>query len=249
MNDLANQIATTQHFAIEFEDQGVNRLMSVKFWKDNTLCRVYVCRSGLPSSDLTGELGSLSRLLSVVSTKADIVACSGCPVELIQTIDNNVFFPRAVQSCFRFEHLQLQKMMHKPTFSVFGRIDFFSVLKCLVVSLGAASSEDWALQSPELARVSILSSNMKRKGLGGRFGQKTIRVRLGYRYLQTGLAEFTQPLSGTCKTLEGDPAVPDVPYSTPGNAGGPQSSAELRVVSHLRLLLHRQVGVLPTHNQ
>ena len=53
MNDLANQIATTQHFAIEFEDQGVNRLMSVKFWKGDTLCRVYVCRSGLPSSDLT----------------------------------------------------------------------------------------------------------------------------------------------------------------------------------------------------
>ena len=167
MNDLANQIATTQHFAIEFEDQGVNRLMSVKFWKGDTLCRVYVCRSGLPSSDLTGELGSLSRLLSVVSTKADIVACSGCPVELIRTIDYNAFFPRAVQSCFRFEHLQLQKMMHKPTFSVFGRIDFFSVLKCLMVSLGAATDEDWVLQSPELARVSILSSNMRRKRLGG----------------------------------------------------------------------------------
>ena len=164
MNDLANQIATTQNFAIEFEDQGVNRLMSVKFWKGNTLCRVYVCRSGLPSSDLTGELGSLSRLLSVVSTKADIVACSGCPVELIRTIDYSAFFPRAVQSCFRFEHLQLQKMMHKPTFSVFGRIDFFSVLKCLIVPLGAATDEDWVLQSPELARVSILSSHMRRKG-------------------------------------------------------------------------------------
>ena len=60
MNDLANQIATTQHFAVEFEDQGVNRLMSVKFWKGDTLCRIYVCRCGLPSSDLTGELGSLS---------------------------------------------------------------------------------------------------------------------------------------------------------------------------------------------
>ena len=180
MNDLAEQIATTQHFAIEFEDEGVNRLMSVKFWKGDTLCRIYVCRSGLPSSVLTGELGSLSRLLSVVSTKADIVACSGCPVELIQTIDHNAFFPRAVQSCFRFEHLQLQKMMHKPTYSVFGRIDFFSVLKCLMVSLGAATGEDWVLQSPELAQVSILNSNIRRKGLGGRYGQKTIWVRLGH---------------------------------------------------------------------
>ena len=115
MSELAEQIATTQCFAIDFESVGVNRLMSVKFWKGDFLCRVFVCRSGLPSTDLTGELGSISRLLSVVSTKADIVACSGCPVELIQTIDHNAFFPRAVQSCFRFEQLQLQKMMHKPT--------------------------------------------------------------------------------------------------------------------------------------
>ena len=160
MSELAEQIATTQCFAIEFENVGVNRLTSVKFWKGDSLCRVFVCRSGLPSTDLTGELGSISRLLSVVSTKADIVACSGCPVELIQTIDHNGFFPRAVQSCFRFEQLQLQKMIHKPTYSVFGRIDFFSVLKCLIVSLGAATGEDWVLESPDLGRVSILSPLM-----------------------------------------------------------------------------------------
>ena len=156
MSELAEQIATTQCFAIEFENVGVNRLMSIKFWKGDSLCRVFVCRSGLPSADLTGDLGSISRLLSVVSTKADIVACSGCSVELIQTIDHNEFFPRAVQSCFRFEQLQLQKMMHKPAYSVFGRIDFFSVLKCLIVSLGAATGEDWVLESPDLGRVSLL---------------------------------------------------------------------------------------------
>ena len=158
MCELAEQIAITQCFAYEFEKFGVNKLMSVKFWKGDSLCRVFVCRSGLPSTDLTGELGSISRLLSVVSTNADIVACSGCPVELIQTIDHNAFFPQAVQSCFRFEQLQLQKMMHKPTYSVFGRIDFSSVLRCLIVSLGAATGEDSVLQSPDLARVSISSS-------------------------------------------------------------------------------------------
>ena len=132
--------------------------MSVKFWKGDSLCRVFICRSGLLSTDLNRELGSLSRILSVVSTKADIVACSECPVELIQTIDHSDYFSRAVQSCFRFEHLRLQTMMHKPTYSLFGRIDFFSVLKSLIVSLGAATGEDWVLQSPDLAQVSILHS-------------------------------------------------------------------------------------------
>ena len=113
MSDLAEQIAITQCFGIEFENVGLNRLMSVRFWNGDSLCRVFVCRSGLPSADLTGELGSLSRLLSVVSTKADIVACSGCPVELFKTIDHSDLFSRAVQSCFRFEHLRLETIMHK----------------------------------------------------------------------------------------------------------------------------------------
>ena len=52
-------------------------------------------------------------------------------------------------------------MMRKPTYSVFGRIDFFSVLKCLMVSLGAATGEDWVLQSPDLAQVRILCSPIR----------------------------------------------------------------------------------------
>ena len=150
---MAEQIAATQCVGLEYERAGVNRLMSVRFWKGDSLCKVFVCRSGLPTLDLTGELGSLSRFLSVVSTKADVVACSGCPVEMICIIDRCALFSRAVQSCFRFEHLDLQTMMHKHTYSVFGRIDFFSVLKSLLVSLGSATGEDWVMQSPELAQV------------------------------------------------------------------------------------------------
>ena len=160
MSDLAEQIATTQCFGIEFENVGTNRFMTARFWKGDSLCRVFICRSGLPSSDLTGELGSLSRLLSVVSTRADIVACSGCTVDLVKTIDHSDLFSRSVQSCFRFEHLRLETMMRKPTYSVFGRIDFFSVLKSLMVSLGGATDEDWVMQSPDLAQVRIFSSSL-----------------------------------------------------------------------------------------
>ena len=41
--------------------------MSLCFWKGVIVFKVFICRSGLPSTGLTGELGSLSRLLSVVS--------------------------------------------------------------------------------------------------------------------------------------------------------------------------------------
>ena len=128
--------------------------MSVRFWKGEELCRVLVCRNGLPSSELTGELGSVSRLLSVVSTRTDIVGCSGCPVDLLSTIDQSLFFTRGLQSCFRFEQVDLPRLMHKLNYSVFGHIDFFSVLNGLVISLGGSLTTDWIQRSPELTRVS-----------------------------------------------------------------------------------------------
>ena len=154
MHDIADHISSSQFFALEFEDEGASRFMSLRYWKCQHLRRVVICRSGLPSTDLTGELGSLARLLSVVSTKADIVACSGCPSELIRTQDELPTSSRAVQSCFRFSQLNLPKLMHKSSYSVFGHLDFFSVLRGLVISLGGSSQEDWVQRSPELAKVS-----------------------------------------------------------------------------------------------
>ena len=127
--------------------------MSARFWKGTELCRIYICRSSLPSPDPAGEMGSLSRHLSVASTHCEIVACSGCPAHLIRVTDCSEFFTRGVQSCFRFENLSLRYLMHKSSYSVFGHIDFFSVLQALLVSLGGSLKEEWALRSPELSKL------------------------------------------------------------------------------------------------
>ena len=107
MSDTAEHVATEQCFAIEFEDKGASRFMSLRNWKGQEICRVVLSRSGLPSTELTGELGSLDRLLSVVSTKADTVACSGCSAALVFFIDEIPASTRTVQSCFRFSQLDL----------------------------------------------------------------------------------------------------------------------------------------------
>ena len=129
MSDIAEYVAAEQCFALVFEDKGTGRFMCIRFWKGQDLCQVVVCRSGHPSTDLTGELGSLARLLSAVSTKADVVACSGCPSDLVRTIDEMFCFTRSVQRCFRFDHLNLPRMMHKSSYSVFGHIDFVCVVR------------------------------------------------------------------------------------------------------------------------
>ena len=158
-NPILNSVSHfRQYFNISSIAPYRTLLMSLRFWKGRELFRVTVCRNGPPSSDLVGELGSLARLFSVVSTKADIVACSGCPAELLRTMDEMQTTTRAVQSCFRFSQLDMPHLIHKLSYSVFGHIDFFSVLKGLVISLGSSLREDWVQRSPELVRVSIFQS-------------------------------------------------------------------------------------------
>ena len=43
--------------------------------------------------------------------------------------------------------------MHKDSYSVFGRIDFFSVLQCLVICLSGTLQMEWTLFTPELTKV------------------------------------------------------------------------------------------------
>ena len=153
LEDISTCVLESGRFSLEFERRGHYLEMHVRFWKQETLCKVFVCRSGLFNKDIEGELGSLSRFLSAVSTEPDIVACSGCPLSFIQTVDKSPIFKHAVQFPYRFDNLKLEKLMHKKSFSVFGRIDFFSVMKQLLVSLGGSLEESWTLSTPELSKV------------------------------------------------------------------------------------------------
>ena len=157
MEDMSKHTIETGMFAVEFERKGHYYHLYIRFWSDSVLSRVYVCRSGVANPDIEGRLGSLSRLLSAISTEPDIVACSGCPLSFIQTIDKSPYFSHAVQYPFRFDLFDLEKMMHKKSFSVLGRIDFFSVMRQLLVSLGGSLEETWTISTPELSKVTFFN--------------------------------------------------------------------------------------------
>ena len=155
IEDIAQSIIESGQYSLEFERKGHYLHMYVRFWKEEFLCKVYVCRSGLLVKDIEGELGSLSRFMSAVSSEPDIVACSGVPLSFIETIDKSPMFKRSLQYPYRFDGFNLEKLMHKRSYSVFGRIDFFSVMRQLLVSLGGSLDEAWAVSSPELSKVII----------------------------------------------------------------------------------------------
>ena len=80
-------------------------------------------------------------------------SCTGCSVRTIQLVDLNPYSSFSIASPPRVEELSLPQLMHRKSQSVFGRVDFFSTLRYLVVSLRGRLELGWVLLSPELSKV------------------------------------------------------------------------------------------------
>ena len=132
--------------------------MAVRFWRDDVIQRIELCRHPLASSYPGNFFGSISRLLSFVSVGPNLVSVSGCPSAVLQTLDRSDLFKFSLQYPFRFEVLSLPKLKHQKYECFFGKIDIFSQVKYLTVFLVNGLSQTWMLDCPNLSTVSIFSS-------------------------------------------------------------------------------------------
>ena len=142
-------------YALEFEQKGPMPFLHLRFWHEGQLCRVLIRRTGRTVGQTSAELCLLSYLLAAISPRASPVCCSGSTQSLVQLLDECPLFSLAVRSRKRFEEISLEKVKHKKSYSVFGRINFYAVIKYIVVCLGGSLDLEWILVAPELARVSI----------------------------------------------------------------------------------------------
>ena len=150
---LGNEILTAGQYSVEFEPQGVFLLLHLRFWKANRLCRVYVRRTERIHGQTSAELQLVATLLAAISTEADLVCCFGATHNLVQLLDRAPFSRHGVQRPTLFNEITIKKLMHKDSYSVFGRIDFFSVLQYLVICLSGTLQMEWTLFTPELTKV------------------------------------------------------------------------------------------------
>ena len=132
---LGNEILTAGQYSVEFEPQGVFLLLHLRFWKANRLFRVYVLRTGRLHGQTSAELQLVATLLAAISTEADLVCCSGATHNLVQLLDRAPFSQHGVQRPTLFNEITIKKLMQKDSYSVFGQIDFFSVLQYVVSCL------------------------------------------------------------------------------------------------------------------
>ena len=122
---LGMEILTAGQYSVEFEPQGVFLLLHLRFGKVNRLCRVYLSRTGRINGQTSAELQLVSTLLAAISTEADLVCSSGATYNLVQMLDRAPFSRHGVQRPTLFDDNAIKKLMHKDSYSVFGRIDFF----------------------------------------------------------------------------------------------------------------------------
>ena len=160
VTDIAKHVNSNQEYAVEFGVEGVLLLVFIQSWRNDQLCRVFLKRTSRLQGQTSAEICLKSYFKGVLSTSPSLRSCTGCSARFIQFIDQSPCSDFGVQSPPRFDDLHdLQQLMHKKTSSVFGRIDFFSVLKYLIISLGGCLELDWVLLSPELFKVGKVFSS------------------------------------------------------------------------------------------
>ena len=137
IEDIGTHIKEAGVYAIEFATNGLFLLAFLRFWRKDQLCRVFLKRTGRIQGQTHAEVFLLSYIMGAFPTKPALISCTGSSARTIQLIDQSRYSTFGVQRLPRFEELNLNNLMHKRSQSVYGRINFFSVLRYLVICLFA----------------------------------------------------------------------------------------------------------------
>ena len=84
------------------------------------------------------ELPLLSTLLAAISPEADLGCCTGGTHDLGQLFDKCPLFKKDIQGPTIFSDIVIMNLKLRQSYSVFGRIDFFSKMQFFVPCLGAS---------------------------------------------------------------------------------------------------------------
>ena len=146
MTNISSCISATGFYSFEYEKKGIYGLVYVRYWKSTSLVRVYMCRYKLTSEASSGILNSISRVISVLSSKFKVVCVSGCTVETVQTLDRCTLYQQGVQYPFRFSSMSLPQLMHQTG----GSVDIFSQVKFPLGFLKGCQELPWIGSMPTL---------------------------------------------------------------------------------------------------
>ena len=143
MRHFADMVSKKGVVSLEFRSSAVRRSLSLYFWDGKNLVMMASTHCGRDVPEVEGNVSMVGQLLSAVSTGPTIVCCGGANSDFIKALDRNPTGKAGVQNPLSLNPVQVEKLMHKPSFSVMGKVDMFSMLRTFLVRLSGMSDEPW----------------------------------------------------------------------------------------------------------
>ena len=145
-------IAREGAYSIEFSVSSHRRTMSLCFWEGKRFLCLPMLHCG---RDVPPTKSYIDRLLSAISGDATIICCGGSNADFVKVLDKNPGRKAGVQYPFALAPVQFERLLHKPSISVMGRIDMFSMLRALLLRLNGLLDERWVQSTQYFRKVRI----------------------------------------------------------------------------------------------
>ena len=82
IQDISTQVLAEGAYSLEFETRGHFKHLSIRFWKEDSSCKVQLARCGWVSSSPSAENTLSAQVVAAISQTPDIVCVSGCPLKI-----------------------------------------------------------------------------------------------------------------------------------------------------------------------
>ena len=152
---VSSVIAREGAYSIEFFVDSRRRTLSLCFWE----CKRFLClpmlHCGRDVTPTKNYIDLVSRLMSAISGDATIICCGGSSADFVKVLDKSPGRKAGVQYPFSLTPVQFERLLHKPSFSVMGRIDMCSMLRALLLRLNGLLNERWVLSTQYFRMVPI----------------------------------------------------------------------------------------------
>ena len=144
-------IAREGEYSIELSMGPCHKTLSVGFWEGKRFVCMPMLHCGRDVPCTKGSIDLVSRLLSAISGDATIICCGGSNADFVKVLDKSPGRKAGVQYPFALTPVQFERLLHKPSLSVMGRIDMCSMLRALLKRLNGLLDERW-VQSTQYGR-------------------------------------------------------------------------------------------------
>ena len=140
-------------YSLDFTTSNVRSSLSICFWEAKELVTMTVAHCGRDVPAVRSCVLLCSQSLSAVSSEPTIICCAGGSADFIKALDKAPSQKAGIQYPFNLLPLQIEKLMHKPSFSVMWKIDMFSMVRTLLVRLSDLLDEKWTQSTQYFRKV------------------------------------------------------------------------------------------------